>query len=73
MIFLVFFVFYCFTFLIIYFTKMEEEYVEYYDLNMFEEVEEWDESEIRSLIALIKTNKFLFDKSIKDFSNREKK
>jgi hypothetical protein len=34
---------------------------------------DWHESEIRSLIAYIKSNKFLVDKTEKDFSNKNKK
>ncbi|XP_067208768.1 uncharacterized protein [Linepithema humile] len=49
--------------------KMEETY----DLDTFEEVEEWNESEIRSLITLIKANEFLVNKTNKDFFNKEKK
>lgn len=46
---------------------------ETYNLDTFEEVEEWNESEIRSLITLIKANEFLVNKSNKDFFNKEKK
>lgn len=42
--------------------------------NMFENVgESWDESEIRTLITLIKANEFLVNKTDKDFWNKEKK
>lgn len=53
-----------------------DEYTEYDDLDnfdTFEESGEWNESEIRSLITLIKANDFLINKSDKDFFNREKK
>ncbi|XP_071649573.1 uncharacterized protein [Temnothorax longispinosus] len=44
------------------------------ELDMFEEVgENWDESDIRSLIAHVKANQFLVNKSERDFTNKEKK
>ncbi|XP_077256462.1 uncharacterized protein LOC143894201 isoform X1 [Temnothorax americanus] len=44
------------------------------ELDMFEEVgENWDESDIRSLIAHVKANQFLVNKSERDFKNKEKK
>ncbi|KYM94570.1 hypothetical protein ALC62_14799 [Cyphomyrmex costatus] len=46
---------------------------EQYDWDMLEAGEEWHESEIRSIIAHVKANKFLIDKTQKDFSNKEKK
>jgi len=44
------------------------------ELDMFEEVgENWDESDIRSLIAHVKANQFLVNKTETDFKNKEKK
>ncbi|KYN12231.1 hypothetical protein ALC57_15600 [Trachymyrmex cornetzi] len=47
---------------------------EQYDWDILEETgEEWQEFEIRSMIAHVKANKFLIDKTEKDFRNKEKK
>lgn len=64
-----------YTCVIIYHISSTKTDTEEYDYeNMVEELEEeWNESEIRSLITYIKANELLFNKADKDFWNKGKK